>query len=178
MITRCVPQINHVYNGVKIFIVLIPISPNKQNGHFLHSDETYCDNFSSRRCRFKIGLHNLCNPVLVPKLINLVFSAHDDNGISQGLSFRHRFKSVHFSTLYCCLCKAFPNKPWFLGVCSISLLKTMWEKKKLLVTSNSSFFHSLFYSFGKLSAIFIKLKLSFANSLNLEESKICRLGKD
>ena len=28
----------------------------------------------------------------------------------------------------------FPNKPWFLRVCSISLLKTLWEKEKLLVT--------------------------------------------
>ena len=33
----------------------------------------------------------------------------------------------------------FPNKPWFLCVCSASLLKTLWEKDKLLVTSNLSF---------------------------------------
>ena len=33
----------------------------------------------------------------------------------------------------------FPNKPWFLRVCSSSLLKTRWEKEKLLVTSNFSF---------------------------------------
>ena len=26
----------------------------------------------------------------------------------------------------------FPNKPWFLRVCSISLLKSLWEKEKLL----------------------------------------------
>ena len=41
----------------------------------------------------------------------------------------------------------FPNKPWFLRVCSISLLNTMWEKEKLLVTSNFSFSHSVFYPF-------------------------------
>ena len=29
----------------------------------------------------------------------------------------------------------FPNKPWFLLVCSASLLKTLWEKEKLLVFS-------------------------------------------
>ena len=28
--------------------------------------------------------------------------------------------------------KPFPNKPWFLHVCSTSLLKTAWVKKKLL----------------------------------------------
>ena len=39
----------------------------------------------------------------------------------------------------------FPNKPCFLGVCSTSLFKTLWEKEKLLVTSNFSFFHSVFY---------------------------------
>ena len=41
----------------------------------------------------------------------------------------------------------FPNKPWFLRVCSASLLKTLWKKEKLLVTSNFSFSHSVFYSF-------------------------------
>ena len=53
----------------------------------------------------------------------------------------------------------FPNKPWFLRVCSTSLLKTLWEKEKLLVTSNFSFSHSVFYPFKELSANFIKLKI-------------------
>ena len=50
----------------------------------------------------------------------------------------------------------FPNTPWFLLVCSTCLLKTLWEKKKLLVTSNFFFSHSVFYRFRKLPAIFIK----------------------
>ena len=49
------------------------------------------------------------------------------------------------------------NKPWFSRVCNRSLLKTLSEKDKLLVTSNFSFFHSVFYSFGELSSIFIKI---------------------
>ena len=53
----------------------------------------------------------------------------------------------------------FPNKPWFLRVCSTSLLKTLWEKEKLLVTNNFSFSHSVFYTFGKLSAIFINFEI-------------------
>ena len=57
------------------------------------------------------------------------------------------------------LLNPFPNKPWFLRVCSMSLLKTLWEKEKLLVTSNFSFSHSVFYTFWELSAIFIKLKI-------------------
>ena len=53
----------------------------------------------------------------------------------------------------------FPNKPWFLRVCSTSPLKTLWEKEKLLVTSNFSFSHSVFYPFEKLSSIFIKFEI-------------------
>ena len=38
----------------------------------------------------------------------------------------------------------FQDKPWFLCACSRSLLKTLWEKEKLLVTSKFSFSHSVF----------------------------------
>ena len=41
----------------------------------------------------------------------------------------------------------FPNKPWFLRICSTSVLKTLWEKEKLLVTSNFSLSRSIFYPF-------------------------------
>ena len=53
----------------------------------------------------------------------------------------------------------FPNKPWFLRFCSTSLLKTLWEKEKLLVTSNFSFSHSVFYLFGEFSAVFVKIEI-------------------
>ena len=71
----------------------------------------------------------------------------------------------------------FPDNPWFLHVCSKSLLKTLWEKKKLLVTSNFSFptaFSTLLEDFMPFSPT---LKLSSANSFSLKASKICRLGK-
>ena len=51
----------------------------------------------------------------------------------------------------------FPNKPWFLHVCITSLLKTLWEKEKLLVTSNFPFSHSVFYPFEDLSFIFYQI---------------------
>ena len=88
-----------------------------------------------------------------------------------------------------------PNKPWFLRVCSISLLKTLWEKEnpcpdkplilrvcrtsllktswekqKLLVTSNFCFSHSVFYSFGELSAIHLKFKIVVCKFLPLWKS--------
>ena len=53
----------------------------------------------------------------------------------------------------------FPDKPWFLRVCRTSLLKTLWEKEKLLILSNFSFSHIVFYPFGELSAIFNKFEI-------------------
>ena len=53
----------------------------------------------------------------------------------------------------------FPNKPWFLRVCSTSPFKTLWEKEKLCMMSNFSFSPRCFYLFGKLSAIFIKFEI-------------------
>ena len=59
------------------------------------------------------------------------------------------------------LLNPFPNKAWFLQVCSTSLWKTLWKKEKLLITSNFSFYHSVFYLSGELSAIFIQFKIVF-----------------
>ena len=42
---------------------------------------------------------------------------------------------------------------------TISLLKTLREKEKLLLTSNCSFPHSVFYPFLELFAIFIELEI-------------------
>ena len=59
----------------------------------------------------------------------------------------------------------FPNKP-FLCVCSTSLLKTLWEKDKLLVKSNFSFSHSVFNQFGELCPIFTEFKIVIGKSLS------------
>ena len=61
----------------------------------------------------------------------------------------------------------FPNKPWFLRVCSTSIFKTLWEKEKLLVMSNFSFSHSVFYHLGSLSIIFIKFEIVVCNFFQL-----------
>ena len=52
----------------------------------------------------------------------------------------------------------FQNKPWVLRFCRTSLLKTLWEKEKLLVTSNFSFSHSVFYLVREISAFFVKFE--------------------
>ena len=66
--------------------------------------------------------------------------------------------------------------PGFYCVCSTSLLKTLWEKEKLLVTSNFSFSHSVF-CLDKFLPFLSNLKLSSATSISLEQSKIRHLGK-
>ena len=60
----------------------------------------------------------------------------------------------------------FPNKPWFLRVCSTSLLKTLWEKEKLLVTSNFSFSLGVFYPLQNFLPFSSNMKLSSANSFS------------
>ena len=53
----------------------------------------------------------------------------------------------------------FPHNDAFWRPWETSLLKTLWEKEKLLVTSNFSFSHSVFLPFGLLSAIFVKFEI-------------------
>ena len=55
--------------------------------------------------------------------------------------------------------KPFPHNDTFWRPWETSLLKTLWEKEKLLVMSNSSSTHSVFYLFGLLSSIFVKFQI-------------------
>ena len=71
----------------------------------------------------------------------------------------------------------FPNKLWFLHVCRTSLLKTQWEKEKLLGTSNFSFFHSVFYPFRKTSTIFINFKIVVCKLFKLGRVQNLLFGK-
>ena len=77
----------------------------------------------------------------------------------------------------CQMINPFPNKPWFLHVCRTHLLKTLWEKEKLLVMSNFSFSHSVFYPFGQLSAILIKLKIVVCKLFQFERVQNLSFGK-
>ena len=54
------------------------------------------------------------------------------------------------------LLNALPNKPWISRVRSTSLLKTLWEKKNLIVTSVFSFSYIVFHPFREVSTISIK----------------------
>ena len=72
----------------------------------------------------------------------------------------------------------FPNNPWLLHVCRTSLLKTLWEKKKLLKTSNFSFFPQCFSPFFRtFQAIFIKFEIVVCKLFQHQRVKNLSLGK-
>ena len=98
--------------------------------------------------------------------VKIKYEGHK-NGILEALVFRNLACIAMFSKTFCRFVNPFPNNPWFLRVCSISLLKTLWEKEILLVSP-------LLENFLPFSS---KLKLLSANPFSLEESKVCRLGK-
>ena len=72
----------------------------------------------------------------------------------------------------------FQNKPWFLKVCSTSLLKKIWEKEKLRVMSNFSFSHSFSTCFENFWPFSSNLKLSTANSFQFGRVKNLLFGKN
>ena len=53
------------------------------------------------------------------------------------------------------------TSPGFISVCKASPLKALWEKEKLLLTSNFSFSHCLFYSFEEVSAFYSAVHIKF-----------------
>ena len=75
------------------------------------------------------------------------------------------------------LVNPFPNKPWFSSVYSDSLLKTLREKEKLLVTSNFSFSYSVFNPFGKLPTIFIKFTVVVCRVFQFGRNQNLSFGK-
>ena len=54
----------------------------------------------------------------------------------------------------------------------------MWEKEKLLVTSNISFFHSVFHPFGEHSAILIKFRIFVCKLFEFERVYNLSFGKE
>ena len=69
----------------------------------------------------------------------------------------------------------FPNKPWFLCVCSTSLMKTV-GKGEIARDEQFLLFPQCFLIIWKTLLFTSDLKLSSANCFSLEESNICRLG--
>ena len=79
--------------------------------------------------------------------------------------------SVSYINLECVLCIFDINNA--ILVDNTSLLKTLWEKEKLLVTSNFSLSHSVFYLFKEHSATFIKFdEITYGDYISANSSAI------
>ena len=103
----------------------------------------------------------MCTPWTLPALVNKK-NVKPFMHVTRPLNLYHtlpNLKDLPEEDLRKNCVNPFPNKPWFLRVCSASLLKTLWEKEKLLVKSNLSFSHSVFYPFVELFAILIKSEI-------------------
>ena len=74
---------------------------------------------------------------------------------------------------------SFLKRPWFLPcVCCTSLLKTLWEKDKLLFRAISPFLTVFSTRLENFLSFSSNLKLSSASSFSLYESKMHLFGKD
>ena len=62
-------------------------------------------------------------------------------------------------------------------VSAVQVFWKHWEQKKLLVTNNFFFSHSVFYLFGVLSAIFIKFKIVVCKLFQFERVQNLSFGK-
>ena len=89
--------------------------------------------------------HNICNTSLSRDISDILYFFLKNN------------QAGYIFTIFL---NPFPNRPCFLYVCSTILLKTQWEKKKLLVTSNFSLSHRVFYPLEELYANFIQFEVA------------------
>ena len=64
----------------------------------------------------------------------------------------------------------FSNKPWFLCICCTSLLKTLWEKEKWLVSSNFSFSSQCFLSVLRSFCFFHQIGICCLQTLSIWKS--------
>ena len=81
-------------------------------------------------------------------------SGKEVNASANNIDLHHPAQSAQADTF-----NPVPNNPLFLRVYGTSLSKTLWEMEKLLVMSNFSFFHSVFYPLEEPSPIFIKFEI-------------------
>ena len=122
---------------------------------FLHVSNTILLKTLWGNCEISRGEQFLLFPqCFLPVWITLCHFHQNLNCRLQTLSVWKSLKFVVWERV-----NPFPNQPWFLRVCSTNILKTLREKEKLIVTSNFSFSHNVFYPFEELSATFIRSKI-------------------
>ena len=120
--------------------------------------------------------------VYMSRLLDKESTRHQFKNNERNLFFNVRVYLVIVPSPYICqrkihILNCFPNKLWFLRVCSTGLFKTWWEKEKLLVMSNFFFSHSVFHLFLELSAIFIKFEVVVCKLIKFGRVQNLSFGK-
>ena len=110
------------------------------------------------------------------KVFENIVGKGENAGNQQFFSFSHNVLFLICNRNHLSKINPFPNNPWFLHVYSISLLKTPWEKEKLLVTSNFTF-SQCFLPFWRTMCYFCHVWNCHMQTLSVWKSKICRLGR-
>ena len=106
----------------------------------------------SGQCRSKIRLQVLCSLILI------CTSCQDNYSTER-----------HFNL--------FSTKPLVLRVCRRILLKTLWEKEKLLITSNFSFFPQCFLPIWKTQPFSLTFKIFIRKLFQVGKVQNLSFGK-
>ena len=126
-----------------------------------------------QECRINVGLPNGSNSNLYSWKVDAVYQDHGHHGIFISLfsPLPHIIHSLYFilrpspnskkpqTTTEMRPINPFAYNDTFWRPWETSLLKTLWVKEKLLVMSNFSFTHSVFYPFRELLATFMKFTI-------------------
>ena len=130
------------FDGTSSFLTFISTTTYRQKFFHISTNIQMLCGLNAKKKKNHCLVSNVENFVAKIQSVNysLFCSVYFGHG-SQ--SYYMMMKFVVFLFLF----NPFPNKPWFLCVCSKSLLKTLWEKEKLLVMSTFSFSHIVFYPF-------------------------------
>ena len=116
---------------------------------------------STLRCLQNVKvLHNANNTDNAKAIAKHVPGVFSENDWAKYHTKKQSFSKVGFNP--------FRQKPRFLPVCDTILLKTLWEKDKLLVMSNFSFSHNVFYQSREVFAIYIKVKIVICKLFQFE----------
>ena len=98
-------------------------------------------------------------PIWILLFLKTLLISGENNKFLHFPLFLHFSDNYLNSTILNLMSIPLPHNETFWRLLETSLLKTLWEKEKLLIMSNFSFTHSVFYQFRELSAIYIKFKI-------------------
>ena len=103
-----------------------------------HMDKTTLPFDMIRQCLDRLGYNNISFRHNKTEIRHINTTAHNIRQLWRSILLHTELTALK-SNKNCI--NLFPNKSMVSSVCSISLLKPLWEKEKLLIMGNFSFYH-------------------------------------